>query len=204
MIRCAEAPLRRVDHQQQLHQVAVHRRVRRLHDEDVRAADRLEVAAVDLAVGERLQLDLARARSRACRRSCAAELLAAAPGEHHQPLVVRGRDARVRGRLGPCPAAAPPRAARSALLLRHFLPPSGRPSPFRPLPARRVRARHSRRHSPAGPGRCQAPSAGTSCVITEPAPVYAPSPTVTGATSEVWMPVRTSRPITVRCFATPS
>ena len=36
-----------------------------------------------------------------------------------------------------------------------------------------------------------APS-GTSSVITEPAPVYASSPTVTGATSEVWTPVRTS------------
>ena len=62
--------LGRVDHQEQLHQVPVHRRVRRLDDEDVRAADRLQVAAVDLAVREGLELDACRARCRACRRSC--------------------------------------------------------------------------------------------------------------------------------------
>ena len=85
--------LGRVDHQQQLHQVPVHRRVRRLDDEDVRAADRLQVAAVDLAVGEGLQLDAAE-RDPELPAILRAELLAAAAGEHHQPLVVGGRDAR--------------------------------------------------------------------------------------------------------------
>ena len=52
--------LRRVDHDQQLHQVVVRpASLPGLDDEDVGAADRLLVAAVDLAVGERLQLDLA-------------------------------------------------------------------------------------------------------------------------------------------------
>ncbi len=45
---------------------------------------------------------------------------------------------------------------------------------------------------------------GTSLVITEPAAVYAPSPTVTGATSMVSEPIRTWSPIVVRCLATPS
>ena len=51
--------LRRLDHQQQLHQVLVDRLAARLHDEQVGAADRLVVAAVGLAVPERVQLDLA-------------------------------------------------------------------------------------------------------------------------------------------------
>ena len=52
---------RRVDHHQQLHQRVVggdpgaRVAARRLDDEDVGAADRLLVAAVDLAVGERLE-----------------------------------------------------------------------------------------------------------------------------------------------------
>ena len=45
---------------------------------------------------------------------------------------------------------------------------------------------------------------GTSEVITEPAAVYAPSPTVTGATSMVSDPIRTWSPMVVRCLATPS
>jgi hypothetical protein len=45
---------------------------------------------------------------------------------------------------------------------------------------------------------------GTSEVITEPAAVYAPSPTVTGATSMVSEPIRTWSPIVVWCLATPS
>src|SRR5690606_3931691 len=45
---------------------------------------------------------------------------------------------------------------------------------------------------------------GTSVVTTEPAAVYAPSPTLTGATSIVSLPTRTPSPTTVRCLATPS
>jgi hypothetical protein len=46
--------------------------------------------------------------------------------------------------------------------------------------------------------------AGTSWVITDPDPVSAPSPTVTGATSMVSEPMKTFLPISVRCFITPS
>ena len=48
-----------VDHQQQLEQMVVHRRRAGLDDEEVGPADRLAVTAVDLAVGERLELDVA-------------------------------------------------------------------------------------------------------------------------------------------------
>src|SRR5262249_8199475 len=54
--RAAEA----VDHDQQLHQVFVHRRAGRLNHVDVRAADVLEDLHGDLAVGEPVDLDLAR------------------------------------------------------------------------------------------------------------------------------------------------
>ncbi len=46
--------------------------------------------------------------------------------------------------------------------------------------------------------------AGTSSVITEPAPVVAPSPSVSGATSELLEPMNTSSPITVRNLLAPS
>src|SRR6185369_1509083 len=40
----------------------------------------------------------------------------------------------------------------------------------------------------------------TSSRMTDPAPVYAPSPTTTGATSTVSLPILTSEPTTVRCL----
>src|SRR5690606_8726768 len=46
--------------------------------------------------------------------------------------------------------------------------------------------------------------AGTSRRMTEPAAVYAPSPTVTGATNMLSAPVRAWEPMTVRCLFTPS
>jgi hypothetical protein len=49
----------------------------------------------------------------------------------------------------------------------------------------------------------QRPS-GTSSVMTDPLAVIASSPMVTGATSIVSDPMKTFRPITVRCFITPS
>src|SRR3990170_128639 len=45
---------------------------------------------------------------------------------------------------------------------------------------------------------------GTSWVTTEPAPVAAPSPMVTGATSIVSEPMKAPSPITVRCLRVPS
>ena len=46
--------------------------------------------------------------------------------------------------------------------------------------------------------------AGTSRVMTDPDPVIAPSPSVTGATSIVSEPTKTSSPIVVRCLFSPS
>ena len=45
---------------------------------------------------------------------------------------------------------------------------------------------------------------GTSFVIVEPAPVYAPLPIFTGATRLVLQPMKASSPITVRNFFSPS
>ena len=129
--------LGRVDHQQQLHQVAVHRRVGRLHDEDVRAADRLEVAAVDLAVGEGLQLDLAERDA-----ELAGDLVRRAPG-------CRGRrtpSAACRRASGRSCGWAASRRARSAARLEQLdrcsLSVTSCRLPllhaFHPLPARRA------------------------------------------------------------------
>src|SRR5690606_26627587 len=46
--------------------------------------------------------------------------------------------------------------------------------------------------------------AGTSWVMVDPAPVVAPAPRFSGATSELLEPMNTSSPITVRCLLAPS
>jgi hypothetical protein len=63
-----------------------------LDDEEVGAADRLGVAAVDLAVGERLQAGVDQLDVQAV-GDLPAELAARAPGRDHQPLLVAGLDA---------------------------------------------------------------------------------------------------------------
>src|SRR3954469_11900303 len=55
-----------------------------------------------------------------------------------------------------------------------------------------------------GPRAMPSALAGTSSVITLPAPVYAPSPISTGATNAVSTLVLTLDPILVRCFLRPS
>ena len=55
-MRSAEARFERVDHQQQLEQVALDRSAGRLHHEDVGAAHVLLNLDVDLAVGELLHV----------------------------------------------------------------------------------------------------------------------------------------------------
>src|SRR4029450_6001155 len=122
-------------------------------------------------------------------------------GEEHQALAVRLTDGTHRLRIPycswsaaaasprPCPAASPPRVGRAAA------PPPG-------VPGRR------RRTQPAT-FRCWARAtamapAGTSAVITEPAAVYAPFPTVTGATNMLSAPVRAWSAIVVGCLGTPS
>ena len=47
-------------------------------------------------------------------------------------------------------------------------------------------------------------SASTSSVITDPAPITAPAPIVTGATSAVFEPMNAPAPITVRYLPNPS
>src|SRR5579863_5239972 len=47
-------------------------------------------------------------------------------------------------------------------------------------------------------------SFGTSSVMTEPAATIAPSSILTGATSEVLVPMKTPAPISVRCLPMPS
>src|SRR5688572_27479710 len=58
-------PLGGVDHDHLLHEVLVDRGAVALDDEDVGAPDALQIAAVDLAVGERRQLDLAQRHAQA-------------------------------------------------------------------------------------------------------------------------------------------
>jgi len=48
------------------------------------------------------------------------------------------------------------------------------------------------------------PPSGTFLVMTEPAPVVAPAPTSTGATRQVFEPIKAFSPITVRNLFTPS
>ena len=146
--------LGRVDHQQQLHQVAVHRRVRRLHDEDVRAADRLQVAAVDLAVGERLQLDLPERDA-----ELAGDLVRRAPGCRAR-RTPSGACRRRSGRSCACGAGAEPSCGSAssssigAPLLTACLLPCASLAVL--CLAAAALAPRSPRHSPGGRARCQA------------------------------------------------
>src|SRR6185369_398304 len=77
------------------------------------------------------------------------------------------------------------------------------------LPA--LAAVNSRRFLAAQPGLldCRprampSPSAGTFSVIVEPAAIYAPSPTRSGATSAELLPIKTRLPIVVGFLAKPS
>ena len=68
---------------------------------------------------------------------------------------------------------------------------------------RLVRAAAAARGSGPGTPTASLPG-GTSFVTTAPAPVFASSPTVTGARSIVSTPRKTRSPIVVRCFRRPS
>ena len=86
-------PLRRgqacgVDHDQQFHQRVVGRRRARLDDEHVRAANRLLVPAVDLAVGERLQRGLSQFDTEPL-GDLLPQLRVRTAAEQHQPLLRR-------------------------------------------------------------------------------------------------------------------
>ena len=104
--------LRRVHHQQQLHQVPVDRRRARLHEEHVGTADRLAEAHVQLAVRERLQLDVAE-RQPEVARDHVRQIGVRPPREHHHPA---DRLAIVVARHGaPPPAGGSPLRARARL-----------------------------------------------------------------------------------------
>ena len=138
----------------------------RLDDEGVGAADRLLVAAVDLAVGEGLQGRRRPDRPGGCgdvaRRAHSRRARRRPSGACRSP----GRSPSSAGSARPCSRARPrPRSIPSPSLRRVALDVL--------LLAREM---------PSAPG-------GTSSVITEPAPVYASSPTCTGATKVVSTPV---------------
>jgi len=78
--------LRRLDHEEQLHQVPVDRLAPGLDEKDVGAADRLVVAAVRLTVRERAQLDFAELDADVI-GDLPGELGMRAAGEDHQPLL---------------------------------------------------------------------------------------------------------------------
>src|SRR4029450_11865902 len=165
----------------------------RLDDEHVGPADRLLVAAVHLAVGEGPQVDRPEIDVELA-GDLRGQLHRSPPAEHHQALGVVLRDVgehlgallddafldRAHVVLSPCFASSPSCAFDSLAVLVY-------PSMFS----------CSGREIPRAPG-------GTSRVITDPAPVYAASPTFTGATNAVSTPIRTWSPITVRCLRNPS
>ena len=185
-------PLRRgearsVDHDQELDEVAVDGLARRLDDEHVRAANRLLVAAVGLAVRERLELDLDRARCRAARRFVARARDSSGPRRASAASAARALS-RARPRAPGCGVTvSSPGSACSivpvstALLLE-------RPAFLVTCRARAIAS---------APG-------GTSSVITEPAAVHAPSPTSTGATNTLSTPILTLRPTVVFRFGRPA
>lgn len=92
----------RFDHEQELDEVVVHGTRARLDEEDVRAPDRLAVAAVRFAVFERGQLDVAQVDIQAAR-----DLLREAPmgatGEERQRLLVRPHPSPAHGAIADDP-----------------------------------------------------------------------------------------------------
>ena len=178
VIRFADASLRRVDHDQQLHEVLVDRVAAGLDDEHVRAANRLLVAAVRLAVRERLQLRSRRARRRAARRS------AARASGFDRPEKTMSRFCGVSASARPI--------VSSALRSRSARAPEASAQSFR-FPPRPSLFTCFARAIASAPG-------GTSSVITEPAAIHASSPIDTGATNVLSTPVLTLLPIVVRCL----
>ena len=165
----------RIDHREQLHQrvvgaeAVVRVRAGRLHDEHVGAAHRLLVAAVDLAVGERLERHGAELHAE-LRGDLGGQLRVGAPRDQHQSLVVL--DAEIGRRHGtrlqdahPARECTPggrrdgvhrttPHDASSEAAASRCLRRSAYPSMFR----------WRERATPSAP-------AGTSLVMTEPAAV---------------------------------
>jgi hypothetical protein len=77
--------LRCLDHERQLHHVPVDRLASGLDQEDVGAADRLQVAAIGLAVGELLELDFTQLHPELSRDRLS-QVVVRPAGEDHQTL----------------------------------------------------------------------------------------------------------------------
>src|SRR5439155_7975029 len=167
----------RVQDDEQLHQVLVHRRARRLDHEHVVSAHRVLDLDVDLAVGEMAQARIGQLNV--------------------EDLGDPGGQLRV-GAAGDELELAPGRGLRPGELDRGLKPPyqlgseseSGDFTGFL-------------RTTLAGTPTAVAPS-GTSLVTTEPAPVRDSLPSLTGATSIVSTPTNAPSPISVRFLFLPS
>src|SRR5690606_21470245 len=155
------SPVQRVDHQEEFHQVMVHRVAGRLHDKDVRAADVLFELHARLVVTP-------------LGNDCPSEvdLERFADGPRQRWVRVAGKD------LQPSVHRSCPLPYVSPAGLRDAIGRAGMPTTTDP--------------------------AATSLVTTLPAPVLAPSATVTGATSTVSEPMNASCSTTVAFFCFPS
>src|SRR5699024_4507987 len=192
-------PLERIDHDEVLHHPRVDRGEMRLQDEDVRAAHGLAVAHVDLSVGEVPGVHLQDLDAELVRHLLREDRVGP-PGGVDQSLLPGCYDSAHRCSLSLCSSAAVSAGVLAA-------DPSSVPRAARAAASAAVPAR--RRSVHPSMFRCETaltPSApaGTSLRTVVPAPVAAPSPLVTGATSPLSEPTRTCRPTVVRCLSTPS
>src|SRR5256886_6966950 len=157
---------KRVEDDEQLHQVLVHRRARGLDHEHVVAAHRVLDLDVDLAVREVAQPGIGQLDVQDLGDPCGELGVGAARDELE---------------------LAPRRSVSPGVFDRGLQPPD----------------QLFLRITLAGTPTAVAPS-GTSFVTTEPAPVRAPLPSLTGATSIVSTPTKAPSPISVRFLRWPS
>src|SRR5919107_2252148 len=194
--------LERVGHQQLLHDPLVDRRGVALDDERVAAAQALLEAHVDLAVGEVVGRGVDQLDAQLVRDLLGELAVAAAADEHEALLAVCGDTGHDRG-VPSEPLESSGRGASGGSVRWAGCWDRARSAAWAAgVPARWVSVQPSRLRCGAtliarAPG-------GTSLRTTVPAPEYAPSPTVTGATNIVSEPVRQWLPMVVRDFVTPS
>ena len=163
-------PLGGVDHDQLLEEVLVDGRRVALDEEDVGAPDALQVPAVDLAVGEGRQLDLAQRHAQAL-GDLGGQRDVGPPAEQHQLLLRDQFHSPPRPRFRCCPT--PYTSLADGRADRWYQPPS--PSGASAAAAASASARSARTlaqpsSTRAGTPLARAP-AGTSPVTTAPAPV---------------------------------
>ena len=176
--------LRRLDHLQQLHQVAVDRARSRSGRGRRRSRGSTRRSGRRSRRSRTSSSSISPSSTPSCSAIALGELRVRAAGEHHQALL--------RPALDPVPGLR--------LAVTHALASRGREARAQSFRCRacipllvllactRDRERIRRAH----------PS-----VITDPAAIHAPSPTSTGATKPLWIPVLTFCPIVVRPFGRP-